>query len=1079
MPSSIEIILKKKTYNPLTDSGDGVLVFDDTIGELYVGGDCFCSDVKDVELDQSTGILTILKTDGTETEIDFSLVECRTNKVTSISSGSTDDEYPSAKCVYNYAKDKPAVVWKAQSVESGILASETDISSEPTWQITGLDLSQYQKVKLFIRSGGSGTDTTSSAIISISLDGINKSPFGHFIGSALVQNPNNRNRLLAVSAAVSEDKTSVLFNRCTSLYGTAATNANSDGRVLYKIIGYKGNVGHDFIIYGPDEFTGKNFNLQAKYDSVPVNVQWTVITRNEYATINQWGRVDIAPGTVGEYIVVQAVYGLLSEQKTIEITYDNQLVIQCPEIITGVSGSVVALYNNNGCVPVWSITSGNANATINEYGELTILQSGVITIQAVYNGYTTTKNVELIYQAGTTQETVINPDGSVTETTTTETTDPQTGVTTTETTTATTNEDGFTSYTQEETNTNPDGSSTSSSTTTNSDGTSSESTTNTTAPDPETGSVTSNTNTTNYDENGDTTGSQTNTTTENTDGSSTSTTTNYNAEGDPTTTVNEDVDTEGNNSTQNIEYDENGDPTVTGYDIDTSGSSEGEKEFNESGVNTEFYGFDVTDGFKVHIHFTIDFAHQPANQNENHHNILTMKRATPSPWYGFHLRQTGTTKSIILGTQFKTGSNTNTTIQPSRSISTNVAEYDIEIVYNPLLPANSFVATDLINNTTIFTSNKKFPNIAELEYLTVCIGYALDENGDPFRYSNINVSEFSIIKLSRIFSAPTITCHGNKITVTCDTQGADIYYRLNHSGSYVLYTTPIDINADTFIEAYSQVGTKTSEIVSQNCIYIPSHDYSQDYLTLKVLTAGTIAWQAFGTGYTKTIEYSINDGTWTSITAAATTPATFQVSANDVVRLRGSNSTYAGSKANYDGFEGGTATFDVEGNIMSLVYGDNFIGNTTLSGTYNFCSMFKKSNVVSAKYLVLPTMALTNYCYRAMFSFAPLLETAPALPATTLAQGCYWYMFESAPITTSPELPAPTLVRECYGYMFTGCGSLEYIKCLATGGFSANQCLNGWVNNVSASGIFVKDASATTWPTGTNGIPTNWVVKNA
>lgn len=1079
MPSSIEIILKKKTYNPLTDSGDGVLVFDDTIGELYVGGDCFCSDVKDVELDQSTGILTILKTDGTETEIDFSLVERRTNKVTSISSGSTDNEYPSAKCVYNYAKDKPAVVWKAQSVESGILASETDISSEPTWQITGLDLSQYQKVKLFIRSGGSGTNTTSSAIISIGLDGINKSPFGHFIGSTLVQNPNNRNRLLAVSAAVSEDKTSVLFNRCTSLYGTAATNANSDGRVLYKIIGYKGNVGHDFIIYGPGEFTGKNFNLQAKYDGVPVNVQWTVITGNEYATINQWGRVDIASGTVGEYIVVQAVYGLLSEQKTIEITYDNQLVIQCPETITGVSGSAVALYNNNGCVPVWSITSGNANATINEYGELTILQSGVITIQAVYNGYTTTKNVELIYQAGTTQETVINQDGSVTETTTTETTDPQTGVTTTETTSTTTNEDGFTSYTQEETNTNPDGSSTSSSTTTNSDGTSSESTTNTTAPDPQTGSVTSNTNTTNYDENGDTTGSQTNTTTENTDGSSTSTTTNYNAEGDPTTTVNEDVDTEGNNSTQNIEYDENGDPTVTGYDIDTSGSSEGEKEFNESGVNTEFYGFDVTDGFKVHIHFTIDFAHQPANQDENHHNILTMKRATPEPWYGFQLRQTGTTKSIILGVQFSTGSNTNTTIQPSRSISTNVAEYDIEIVYNPLLATNSFVATDLINDRTIFTSNRKFPDIAELQYLTVCIGYALDENGDPFRYSNINVSEFSIIKLSRIFSAPIITCDGSKITVTCETHGVDIYYRLNHSGSYVLYTTPIDINADTFIEAYSQVGAETSEVVSQNCIYVPPHDYSQDYLTFRVLTAGSIVWQAFGTGYTKTIEYSINEGTWTSITAASGTSTAFSVSENDVVRFRGSNSTYAGSKANYDGFEGGTARFNIEGNIMSLVYGDNFIGNTTLSGTYNFCSLFKKSNVVSAEYLVIPTMTLTNYCYRAMFSLAPLLTVAPALPATTLAQGCYWYMFEGVPMTEAPELPAPTLVRECYGYMFTSCTNLEYIKCLATGGFSANQCLNGWVNNVSASGIFVKDASATTWPTGTNGIPTNWVVQNA
>jgi hypothetical protein len=366
-----------------------------------------------------------------------------------------------------------------------------------------------------------------------------------------------------------------------------------------------------------------------------------------------------------------------------------------------------------------------------------------------------------------------------------------------------------------------------------------------------------------------------------------------------------------------------------------------------------------------------------------------------------------------------------------------------------------------------------------LEYLTVCIGYAQDENGDPFRYSNINVSEFSITKLSKLLIPPAIICNGKQIELSCKTQGVNIYYKLNHGEVYSLYTDPIAIYEDTFIEAYSERSGEISEVVSQNCEYIPGHDYRQDYLTLKVLTAGSIAWQAFGTGYTKTIEYSINDGTWTSITAAATTPATFQVSANDVVRLRGSNSTYAGSKANYDGFEGGTATFDVEGNIMSLVYGDNFIGNTTLSGTYNFCSLFKKANVVSAENLILPTMALTNYCYRAMFSLAPLLEIAPALPATTLAQGCYWYMCENAPITTSPELPASTLVRECYGYMFTGCGSLEHIKCLATEGFSATQCLNGWVNNVSTSGIFVKDSSATGWPSGSNGIPTNWIVQDA
>lgn len=504
---------------------------------------------------------------------------------------------------------------------------------------------------------------------------------------------------------------------------------------------------HTFELSGPTEFTGKNFLLQALYDGVPVNAVWTITTGSQYATINQHGKVDIEEGVENKYIIVQAVYGLDVATKTIEISYDNQLVIECPDNITGESGTAVALYNNSGCVPVWTIPVGSQYATIDQYGVITILASGTITLSAVYNGYTASKRVALTYQAGTTQETVINPDGSVTETTITETTDPETGVVTTETTSTTTNEDGSQSYTATETETNPDGSSTSQSTTTNDDGSSSQSTTNTFVPDPTTGSVTSNTNTTNYDENGTVTGSQTNQTVENTDGSSTSSTTNYNSEGDPTSSTNESIDTEGNNSTQNIEYNEKGDPIVTGYDIDTSGSSTGEKTFDGDGVNTQFYGFDATEGFVLSMHFTIDFTDQPPGQNENHHNILTMKRADPSPWYGFQLRQTGTTKSIILGTQFATGGNTNTTIQPPRWITTNkVAEYDIVVTYNPLATTDTFVTRELISNVTIFTSNKLFPDIAELEYLTICIGHALDASGNPYRYSNINVLDFNVAK---------------------------------------------------------------------------------------------------------------------------------------------------------------------------------------------------------------------------------------------------------------------------------------------------------------------------------------------
>lgn len=251
------------------------------------------------------------------------------------------------------------------------------------------------------------------------------------------------------------------------------------------------------------------------------------------------------------------------------------------------------------------------------------------------------------------------------------------------------------------------------------------------------------------------------------------------------------------------------------------------------------------------------------------------------------------------------------------------------------------------------------------------------------------------------------------------------------------------------------------------------HDYSLDYLTFTILTSGTIKWNSIGSGQAKTISYSINDGEWTSITASDST--TFNVSTGDVVRFKGTNTSYAKDKNNYSGFEGGTATFDIEGNIMSLIYGDNFESNNTLSGNYNFCSIFKLSNCVSAENLVLPATSLTNYCYRAMFSLCSSLTIAPQLPATTLATGVYWYMFEGCNITTAPDLLATTLVNECYGNMFTKCSKLNYIKCLATSDFNTTNCLTGWVTAVSSTGTFVKDSN-TTWTTGVNGIPTGWIV---
>ena len=612
-----------------------------------------------------------------------------------------------------------------------------------------------------------------------------------------------------------------------------------------------------YIISGVSEYTGKSFNLTYIYNNRIVAPEWTIISGGQYATINEHGKVDIDVGVINEDIVVQAEFRGRTITKTITISYDNQLTIEGADTITGTSGNVIARFNNTIINPEWTIVNGNNFATIDNRGNITIISSGTIEVEAEYtrnnNTYTATKQFALVYDTGTTTETTIDENGTVTTETTTTTTDQETGATTTTTTTTTTDENGYSQTTSTETTENTDGSSSTTTTTTDSTGTTTETTTNTSAPDPETGAVTTEettmttnadgtssetssttvenqdgssqtqSETTHYDENGDTTGSTTNETTTNSDGSSSSSTTNYDNEGNPTDQVNQTQDTSGNTSTQTVEYNDNGDPVVTGYDIDTSGNEDGNMNFDGTGgINTDYYAFDMTHGFEMVLHFTIDFTQQPPNQSDGHHNIMAMKRQDSTPWYGFQIRQSQTNKYIQLGTQFQTGSNTNVTISTTNGNkyngSANIYEYNIKIVYDPTLSSNQFVCDELIGGDhKAYTG--VFPDIDALKYIKVTIGCALDGNGDPYRFCNMDVFEFYIKKLHNI-DDPVITCtDGQTITVTCETQGASIYYRLNNTGDYVLYTGPISIHEDTTIQAYSQLEAEKSNIITRSYTY--------------------------------------------------------------------------------------------------------------------------------------------------------------------------------------------------------------------------------------------------------------------
>ena len=203
-------------------------------------------------------------------------------------------------------------------------------------------------------------------------------------------------------------------------------------------------------------------------------------------------------------------------------------------------------------------------------------------------------------------------------------------------------------------------------------------------------------------------------------------------------------------------------------------------------------------------------------------------------------------------------------------------------------------------------------------------------------------------------------------------------------------------------------------------------DFSTKPLTFNILSAGTIKWAASNKSIKKSIEYKLNDGEWTSIKSNTGSLApTITVNSGDKLQFRGNNSQYA-TDSYYNSFSGSTASFEAEGNIMSLIYGDEFKNNLTISSTYAFAGLFKKcTNLVSAENLILPATTLTSYCYQEMFNDCTSLTTAPALPATTLANYCYQNMFyKCTSLTTAPALPARTLANYCYQSMFYGCTSL-------------------------------------------------------
>ena len=399
------------------------------------------------------------------------------------------------------------------------------------------------------------------------------------------------------------------------------------------------------------------------------------------------------------------------------------LSIAGPSIVNSETMQYVGLVNgeeNNEIT--YEITSGSAYASINSStGILTVLsgaEDSPVTIACHYDTYTTTKNITVTYNEGVDSTVDVEVETA---------TDPITGdtITTTTTTISTTNSDGSSSETVQEVAENSNGSSSSTTTTHN------------------------------YDENGDPTGSSINNTIVNQNGSSESHTTNYDEHGDPTDAINELTDVSGNLSTQNVEYD-NGTPVVTAYNIDTTNNPNGYKDVTGTGVNTEYIPFTSNNagGFEIIIKFRTKASEQPNpplvqdTEDTNWlYNILGGKSASGT-WPGLDIRWTGIKSNSYSGAQlharFQTSAKLDCLIHTLYNNASD-AVYYIKMVYDPNKTIYS-KKTTIINMWTN-TIVGQVDGTLTGQNIDLTLGYALNKQGQPYRYANCQILEFEVHNL--------------------------------------------------------------------------------------------------------------------------------------------------------------------------------------------------------------------------------------------------------------------------------------------------------------------------------------------
>jgi hypothetical protein len=222
-------------------------------------------------------------------------------------------------------------------------------------------------------------------------------------------------------------------------------------------------------------------------------------------------------------------------------------------------------------------------------------------------------------------------------------------------------------------------------------------------------------------------------------------------------------------------------------------------------------------------------------------------------------------------------------------------------------------------------------------------------------------------------------------------------------------------------------------------------DCAKKYFTLHAISDGEITLYIPSSYNANSLAYSLDGKIWSTFNSNTT----FSVNTDDIIIVKCVTNAYTRGISNP--MFSSTCDYEVYGNAMSLLYGDDFEGQTTLTTQYSLRALFyNQRNLKNAENLILPATTLALNCYQYMFQGCTSLTTAPKLPATTLANYCYSNMFNGCTsLTTAPKLPATTLADSCYTNMFNGCTSLTTAPQLPATTL-ANYCYQNMFNGCTS-----------------------------